>query len=298
MSERKVLSKYYPPEFDPSKISRTPRHLRPTGPKIITVRLMAPFSMKCTACGEYIYKGRKFNARKETTDEKYLKIQIFRFYIRCTRCSAEITFKTDPKNMDYTCERGAKRNTEPWRDTAKMEEVNETDEERLDRLEREEAEETELQERNAMEELEQRMMDSKREVQVADALDEIRVRNARTERGERGGKEEVALASVKDTMEEERLRAEWEDEEAARRAFAEANAQQEQLDQGIEIDEKPAATNSNSKSMPPPPPPTFERKKIVKKPLVPGLVKAKKPDPQPAARTTSLGLADYGSDSD
>lgn len=298
MSERKVLSKYYPPEFDPSKITRTPRHLRPTGPKIITVRLMAPFSMKCTACGEYIYKGRKFNARKETTDEKYLKIQIFRFYIRCTRCSAEITFKTDPKNMDYTCERGAKRNTEPWRDTAKMEEVNETDEERLDRLEREEAEENELQERNAMEELEQRMMDSKREVQVADALDEIRVRNARIERGERGGKEEVALASVKDTMEEERLRAEREDEEAARRAFAEAKSQQEQLDQRIEINEEPVASMPDSMSMPPPPPPTFERKKIVKKPVTPGLAKVKKAEPQPAAPAPSLGLADYGSDSD
>jgi Saf4/Yju2 protein len=298
MSERKVLSKYYPPEFDPSKITRTPRHLRPTGPKIITVRLMAPFSMKCTACGEYIYKGRKFNARKETTDEKYLKIQIFRFYIRCTRCSAEITFKTDPKNMDYTCERGAKRNTEPWRDTAKMEEVNETDEERLDRLEREEAEENELQERNAMEELEQRMMDSKREVQVADALDEIRVRNARIERGERGGKEEVALASVKDTMEEERLRAEREDEEAARRAFAEAKAQQEQLDQRIEINEEPIASMPDSMSMPPPPPPTFERKKIVKKPVTPGLVKVKKAEPQPTVPAPSLGLADYGSDSD
>src|SRR5271156_483395 len=298
MSERKVLSKYYPPEFDPSKITRTPRHLRPTGPKIITVRLMAPFSMKCTACGEFIYKGRKFNARKETTDEKYLKIQIFRFYIRCTRCSAEITFKTDPKNMDYTCERGAKRNTEPWRDTAKMEEVNETDEERLDRLEREEAEENELQERNAMEELEQRMMDSKREVQVADALDEIRVRNARIERGERGGKEEVALASVKDTMEEERLRAEREDEEAARRAFAKVKSQQERLDQRIEINEEPVASMPDSMSMPPPPPPTFERKKIVKKPVTPSLAKVKKVEPQPTAPAPSLGLADYGSDSD
>ncbi len=116
MSERKVLTKYYPPEFDPSQIARTPKHLRPTGPKTIAVRLMAPFSMKCTSCGEYIYKGRKFNARKETTDEKYLNITIYRFYIRCTRCSSEITFKTDPKNMDYTCERGAKRNFESWRD--------------------------------------------------------------------------------------------------------------------------------------------------------------------------------------
>ena len=41
------------------------------------------------SCGEYIYKGRKFNSRKETTDEKYLNIPIYRFYIRCTRCSGQ-----------------------------------------------------------------------------------------------------------------------------------------------------------------------------------------------------------------
>jgi hypothetical protein len=66
------------------------------------VRLMTPFSMRCTTCLEYIYKGKKFNARKERVDgERYLGIQIFRFYIRCPRCAAEITFKTDPKNSDY-----------------------------------------------------------------------------------------------------------------------------------------------------------------------------------------------------
>ena len=302
MSERKVLTKYYPPEFDPSKITRTPRHLRPTGPKVITVRLMAPFSMKCTSCGEFIYKGRKFNARKETTEEKYLNIQIFRFYIRCTRCSGEITFKTDPKNMDYTCERGAKRNFEPWRDTAKMGEVNETDEERLDRLEREEAEEQELQDRNAMEELEQKMMESKREMQIADALDDIRLRNARIERGERGAKEEEALATVRDTVEEERLRAEQEDEEAAKRAFAEANAQLENGVEGTEVNGYTENSRVGSilepRSMPPPPPPSFERKKIVRKSQVPGLVKkaeSARPAPVP---TATLGLADYGSDSD
>lgn len=98
MSERKVLTKYYPPDFDPSAIGRTPKHLRQKGPKVITVRLMAPFSMKCTHCGEYIYRGRKFNARKENLEEKYLSIPIYRFYIRCTRCSGEITFRTDPKS--------------------------------------------------------------------------------------------------------------------------------------------------------------------------------------------------------
>ena len=49
---------------------------------------------RCNACGEYIYHGRKFNARKETVEgERYLGIPIFRFYIRCTRCLSEITFK-------------------------------------------------------------------------------------------------------------------------------------------------------------------------------------------------------------
>ena len=60
-----------------SGVSASPRD---AGPKIQTVRLMAPFSMSCQKYGEFIYKGRKFNARKEHTDEKYCAITIFRFY--------------------------------------------------------------------------------------------------------------------------------------------------------------------------------------------------------------------------
>lgn len=206
MSERKVLSKYYPPDFDPSKITRS-RAPKSAGPKVQTVRLMAPFPMKCIPCGEYIYKGRKFNARKETTDEKYYSIPIYRFYIRCTRCSGEITFKTDPKNMDYMCERGAKRNTEPWRIGAAKEE---SEEERLDRLEREE------EERNAMVELETKTLDAKREMAVADALDEIRTRNARLERVDKDG---VEVSVARPDVNSERERQEREDEETARRAF-------------------------------------------------------------------------------
>ncbi|KPI37951.1 Pre-mRNA-splicing factor cwf16 [Cyphellophora attinorum] len=294
MSERKVLSKYYPPDFDPSKIKRTPKSERPTGPKLMPVRLMAPFSMKCTSCGEYIYKGRKFNARKETTDEKYLNIAIYRFYIRCTRCSSEITFKTDPKNMDYTSERGAKRNFESWRDPEAAE-LKETDEERLDRLEREEAEEAENAERNAMEELEQKMEDSKREMQVADALDEIRTRNARIERGEKGGKEDEALAQSKYAAEEARKAQEREDEEAARRAFEHAKADGAP---DIEINgaEDPAEATEAVKEIP-----SFEKvKKPKKKTLLTSVLKKETvvAAPTPVIKNVGLGLGGYDSDSD
>ncbi|KAH0840650.1 Pre-mRNA-splicing factor cwf16 [Fonsecaea pedrosoi] len=307
MSERKVLTKYYPPEFDPSKIARTPKHLRPTGPKTIPVRLMAPFSMKCTSCGEYIYKGRKFNARKETTDEKYLTISIYRFYIRCTRCSSEITFKTDPKNMDYTCERGAKRNFESWRNPENPE-LKETDEERLDRLEREEAEEEENAERNAMEELEQKMEESKREMQVADALDEIMQRNARIERGEKGGKEDEALNQVRDLQREERERQEREDAEAARKAFEAANVERTRLEEQQKANGQSnhvAHDESDEPHRPAQPPPSFERVKKIKKPLVPGLVRKAEPmtaSKQPPApvpvQPPTLGLGGYDSDED
>ncbi|KAI4225003.1 MAG: hypothetical protein L6R36_004239 [Xanthoria steineri] len=279
MSERKVLTKYYPPDFDPSKLvrTRTPRGDAPAGPKVQTVRLMAPFSMKCTSCGEYIYKGRKFNARKETTDEKYYAISIFRFYIRCTRCSAEITFKTDPKGMDYTCERGAKRNFEVWR-AGGATAAGETDEERLDRLE------AAVGEKSAMEELERKVVDAKQEMAIADALDEIRTRNARNERAVGGGREGGGDGVVEE-MEAERRRGEREDEEVARRAFmTEMGEKVRRIGEGEgeegEESEGLVATNGDKGLMLPPPlpaVPTFKRVVKKKKDLGAALGIKKKP---------------------
>ncbi|KAG7288897.1 hypothetical protein NEMBOFW57_005257 [Staphylotrichum longicolle] len=241
MSEAK---KYYPPDFDPSLVGRARKpkggSAAQQGPKVQTVRLMAPFSLRCVACGEYMYRGRKFNARKETPQgEKYLGIQLYRFYIRCTRCSAEIVFRTDPKNQDYVMERGAKRNTDPWkRGLDDGGEAEETDEQRLDRLEREMAEAEGEEERNAMAELEAKTEDAKREMAVADALDEIRSRNARLEKAQREGGGEVldaVVAGVVRPEEEARRREEEEDAEAARRAFAFAR-RQEMLEEVMEED--------------------------------------------------------------
>ncbi|BGP15154.1 hypothetical protein JCM10213_000721 [Rhodosporidiobolus nylandii] len=219
MSERKVLNKYFPPDFDPSKI---PRRKMPKDKQQV-VRLMAPFSMRCNTCAEYIYKGKKFNARKETVQgEEYYGIKIFRFYIKCPTCSSEITFKTDPKNSDYNCEHGAQRNFEPWR---KPEETKEID--RLDELEAEE--------NNPMEALENKAIDSKREMDILDALQEIRSRNSRIDSAAKGDIDRVLdhvsnREEVEDLQEARKLREfarqktkeEEEDEEEVRRVFGRA----------------------------------------------------------------------------
>lgn len=307
MSERKVLSKYYPPDFDPAKLERR-RGPKQTGPKVQTVRLMAPFSMRCTSCGEFIYKGRKFNARKETTEEKYYAISIFRFYIRCTRCSAEITFKTDPKHMDYECEKGAKRNFEVWRE-AKL--AEETEEEMLDRLEREEAE------KDAMKDLEKKTVDAKTEMAVADALDDVRMRNAARERKDREGGAGPVLGREED-KDGERERLEREIEEEARLAFLGGTGERvRRLGEDLLVDgeddapEKVKRVDSEQSgrgAMPPPALPTFQRQAKKKKDFSAALgikngggeaVPAAAPPPPSVPAPKAAGpLVGYGSDSD
>ncbi|KAG0487652.1 hypothetical protein HPP92_009747 [Vanilla planifolia] len=163
MGERKVLNKYYPPDFDPAKI---PRRRQPKNQQM-KVRMMLPMSIRCGTCGTYIYKGTKFNSRKEDAiGETYLGIQIFRFYFKCTKCSAEITFKTDPQNSDYIVESGASRNFEPWRD-----------EEEAFEKEKKKRETEEM--GDAMKSLENRALDSKQDMDILAALEEMRSMKSR-----------------------------------------------------------------------------------------------------------------------
>merc|ERR1711988_329890 len=71
------------------------------------IRMMMGVSVQCLSCGVFIYKGTKFNMRKECIQgEDYLGIKIHRFYFRCPRCASTITFKTDPKYGAYLVEHG------------------------------------------------------------------------------------------------------------------------------------------------------------------------------------------------
>ncbi|KAF7847152.1 hypothetical protein BT93_L3280 [Corymbia citriodora subsp. variegata] len=148
MAERKVLNKYNPPDFDPLELRRSGRPKN----RQIKVRTMLSMSIRCDTCGNYIYKGTKFNSR--------------RFYFKCTKCSAELTIKTDPQNSDYVVELGETRNFEPWR-------------------ERDEAVENEKRKRgaeetgDAMRRLENKALDTKRKMDVLAVLGEMKSMKSR-----------------------------------------------------------------------------------------------------------------------
>ena len=107
--------------------------------------------------------------------------------------------KTDPKNSDYTVESGASRNYEPWRDKATQEEEAER--------EREEEEEG-----DAMKALENRTKESKREMDIMAALDEMRSLNARNAKVSLND----ALGAIHGKIDAERRRAEEAEEAQAK----------------------------------------------------------------------------------
>ena len=153
MSERKAINKYYPADYDPQEAEKAARklakQLKNKNNGSVTVRLMTPFSMRCSKCDEFIARSRKFNAKKEPLQERYLaSVRMFRFTLRCPRCSGAITFRTDPASADYVMEAGGVRNFErdntgkPSNETDKTgNRSNETIDETLARLAREQEEE-------------------------------------------------------------------------------------------------------------------------------------------------------------
>lgn len=58
-----MLNKYFPPDFDPSKL---PRGKRPDH-NSMKVRMMLPMSVRCNTCGNFMYKGTKFNCKKQVS---------------------------------------------------------------------------------------------------------------------------------------------------------------------------------------------------------------------------------------
>ncbi|GMS89289.1 hypothetical protein PENTCL1PPCAC_11464 [Pristionchus entomophagus] len=162
-TERKVFQKYYPPDFDPTKL---PRAKQPKNRQWVQ-RVMTPFNMRCNTCNEYIYKGKKFNMKREPADEFYLGMRIWRFYFKCPNCLADISFKTDLENCDYQAENGATRLFEAfklWKDQEKLKEAKEEEDSK-----------------DPMKQLEKRTKISRAEMEAMGKLDEMQELNRRHE---------------------------------------------------------------------------------------------------------------------
>jgi len=201
MSERKVLNKYYPPDYDPAKVPKCKGGRNAT----FIIRVMAPCNMRCTTCGEYIYKGRKFNARKEDVEDMdYLGLRIYRFYIKCTACVSEICFRTDPESCDYVLEAGATRNFESLKRAEEQ-------------LEREDMARQEELENNPMMLLEERTAASKHEMDLAESLEELKEQNRKKKDIDYDGMvDKLAAGRLAREAEQEELR---KDEEMVAAAF-------------------------------------------------------------------------------
>ena len=74
--------------------------------------------------------------------------------------------RTDPKQHDYICESGASRNYEPWRDIEHAERIMKAKSQLED-------------ETDAMKRVERKGFNSKREMEILDALNEVKLLNRR-----------------------------------------------------------------------------------------------------------------------
>merc|ERR550532_3762709 len=107
----------------------------------------------------------------------HLGLRIYRFYIKCTACLSEISFRTDPENTDYVLEAGATRNFEALAKAEKQAELEQK------------AYQEELK-TNPMKLLEERTEASKNEMELMEALEDLQERS----------KFKVKIDSVLDSM--------------------------------------------------------------------------------------------------
>ncbi|CAB3403135.1 unnamed protein product [Caenorhabditis bovis] len=303
-TERKVFQKYYPPDFDPSKIPRA----KGSKNRQFVQRVMTPFNMQCNTCHEYIYKGKKFNMKRETAEgETYLGLKIFRFYFRCPNCLAEITFKTDLENCDYQNEHGATRLFEAVK---------------LYQDQQKQAEEKEAEDaKDPMKMLEKRTMMSRQEMEELGNLEDLQEVSRQKEvidTIEFLQKTDPHLAQAmrikQQEEEDDRIAKELFSQMANRRVERRTNDDDEVVEDDDDDDNKPGPISALKVSTDWAPPEASRKKKLDQKELLSKLVvvkKQKKEDaevkPEKAAepvkeeKPVSTGLAllaDYGSDSD
>ncbi|XP_015109031.1 coiled-coil domain-containing protein 130 homolog [Diachasma alloeum] len=121
MGERKGQNLYYPPDYDPkagglNKFLGT-HALRERARKlhmgILIIRFEMPFNIWCEGCGNHIGMGVRYNAEKKKVG-MYYSTPLYSFRMKCHLCDNHFEIKTDPGNLTYVIESGARRQENRW----------------------------------------------------------------------------------------------------------------------------------------------------------------------------------------
>ncbi|XP_011314700.1 coiled-coil domain-containing protein 130 homolog isoform X2 [Fopius arisanus] len=121
MGERKGQNLYYPPDYDPkvgglNKFLGT-HALRERARKlhmgILIIRFEMPFNIWCEGCGNHIGMGVRYNAEKKKIG-MYYSTPLYSFRMKCHLCDNHFEIKTDPGNLTYVIESGARRQENRW----------------------------------------------------------------------------------------------------------------------------------------------------------------------------------------
>jgi len=307
MGERKVQNKYIPNDFDPSKLGKRKKGEKDKN-KRNDVRAMLPFSCQCSGCQSFLYRGKKFNSRKEPTGENYLGIKIWRLLFKCPTCGQQITFLTDPENSDFKMEKGGKRLFEVKRTVNELAAAGKgKDEDGSGILEDTSTAATSTKgitnKLDAMAELEARAKKSQEEMESLELLDRIKTINRRNESVDVAKILEAKYAATSMSIAEQQalLEEDAQDSLIARQAFLKAAA--EVKIPAVKVDQQAAAAASRASNTGPRKSSFLQGMGVVKKRKLAGHAL---PTVPATATTTSPGtsgnalnfLSAYGDDSD
>ena len=291
MGERKVVAHYFPPDFDPANVPKRNANKHDGKADAQTkIRFMLPFTVRCETCGNFLHSGTKFNCRKEDAPEhKYLDVMVYRFYVRCTRCAAEFTLRTDPKNADYVAEKGAHRAHDPSARGKVRADADDGDDAADDEPP------------DAMAKAEERAEETKREMDNLNALEDLRSINARARKvtadmALRAMHGEGTVAADDDSAANVANAVHPDDERALRAMLAKQRANVRRLENTDGDDGVLAKKRARTDEAPRHKPAAAPRAKVVAVRAKPAA--APPPPAEPPASGALAALAAYGSDSD
>jgi len=112
---------YYPPEWRPECGDLDKFHgqhkllnqAKKIDQGILDVRIELPFPIWCLGCKRKFAMGVRYTAEKFMVG-KYLSTPIYKFKMKCHMCPQMHEMRTDPKNFEYLCVSGCRRDIRTW----------------------------------------------------------------------------------------------------------------------------------------------------------------------------------------